>query len=1042
MNQKNNHKNEFLIRDYQRKPPFSSFLPGIASPMGIPVWVYYNNRGQGVCSFGAQDKNHAIQEFCPAHMAYQNNARTGFRTFLKIDGAYLEALKGQADMQISSAELVVSGNTGGMDVSAVYFGVPGERAGMLARILTVENHTSQAHELEVLDGLPAVVPFGINNDCLKNMTQLSKAWMQVEQLETGRPCFCVRASMEDSAQVTQVHGGNFAFGMTENGKNLAPIVQPELIFGEDTSLECPEGFLHSNIDELLRIEQVTENEFPCCFFPEQRVLLPGEYLQICSLFGQTEEKSTIDKLTGHIRTPSWFQEKREEASRLVEELTDVVDTRTSDSVFDSYCRQTYLDNLLRGGTPVFFRDGEKQMPFYLYSRKHGDPEREYNAFSLGNEYYAQGNGNFRDVCQNRRCDVFFHPQLQDFGIRMFFELIQSDGYNPLVLTYSTFHMEQAEAGIAVSMLPESERETALALLTGEFTPGRLAMFAQDCGLERDAIADFLNQCVSHAICDPNADFTEGYWSDHWTYLQDLVDQYLAVYPEKKQTLLFGARDLRWYETRTFVNPRCKRYEQTDHGLRQYHALDDTHKKATVKWMQTAAGKTAYSSLAEKMVVLCTLKAATIDAAGMGIEMEGGKPGWYDALNGLPGLLGSSMAETCELVRTLRFLIQVLQGQPGELIFYEEMAQLIGQVKGVYLEAETPYARWDGVNRVKEAYREITKNGVAGACRALRCSDLADALAVFEKTLQEGITEAVRQGGGICPTYFSYEAEKIRQVPGGILPGKLTPQVFPLFLEGPVHWLKLGQIAGGSDDLQVTGKQKAEMVRQIRESDLYDRKLQMYKVNASLQGVSYEAGRALAFTPGWLENESVWLHMEYKYLLELLRSGLYTQFEEAFLKAAVPFLDPEVYGRSTLENVSFLASSANPNPAVHGRGFVARLSGSTAEFTEIWKLMFFGGQNFTCDRDGTLRLTFKPYLPAWLIPESGEVSAVFLGKTRVTYHTDSKESIVPGHSEAVMHELIDTAGKVFVCEGNSVTGELAHQVRDGRFSEIHIELAEK
>ena len=51
-------------------------------------------------------------------------------------------------------------------------------------------------------------------------------------------------------------------------------------------------------------------------------------------------------------------------------------------------------------------------------------------------------------------------------------------------------------------------------------------------------------------------------------------------------------------------------------------------------------------------------------------------------------------------------------------------------------------------------------------------------------------------------------------------------------------------------------------------------LQMYKVNADLKEVSFEAGRAKAFTPGWLENESIWLHMEYKWLLEMLKSGLY------------------------------------------------------------------------------------------------------------------------------------------------------------------------
>ena len=52
-------------------------------------------------------------------------------------------------------------------------------------------------------------------------------------------------------------------------------------------------------------------------------------------------------------------------------------------------------------------------------------------------------------------------------------------------------------------------------------------------------------------------------------------------------------------------------------------------------------------------------------------------------------------------------------------------------------------------------------------------------------------------------------------------------------------------------------------------------------NAPLKGEPHEIGRARAFTPGWLENESIWLHMEYKYLLGLLKAGLCEAFFEEF-----------------------------------------------------------------------------------------------------------------------------------------------------------------
>lgn len=53
-------KRTFMITNYDRVAPFSSFLPGIAGVKGIPLWCFYTNRGQGVNSFGVHDKDHAI----------------------------------------------------------------------------------------------------------------------------------------------------------------------------------------------------------------------------------------------------------------------------------------------------------------------------------------------------------------------------------------------------------------------------------------------------------------------------------------------------------------------------------------------------------------------------------------------------------------------------------------------------------------------------------------------------------------------------------------------------------------------------------------------------------------------------------------------------------------------------------------------------------------------------------------------------------------------------------------------------------------------
>ena len=74
----------FVIDDYQQARVFSNFFPGIAGLYGIPMWVFYVNRGQAISSFGIESKDKAILEFQPANKAYRLTSIQGFRTFLKV----------------------------------------------------------------------------------------------------------------------------------------------------------------------------------------------------------------------------------------------------------------------------------------------------------------------------------------------------------------------------------------------------------------------------------------------------------------------------------------------------------------------------------------------------------------------------------------------------------------------------------------------------------------------------------------------------------------------------------------------------------------------------------------------------------------------------------------------------------------------------------------------------------------------------------------------------------------------------------------------
>jgi hypothetical protein len=64
----------FTIKNYNQKRPFASFLPGIAGPLGMPLWAFYVNRAQGISGFGVRDKNQPMMPFTPANKAYESVA--------------------------------------------------------------------------------------------------------------------------------------------------------------------------------------------------------------------------------------------------------------------------------------------------------------------------------------------------------------------------------------------------------------------------------------------------------------------------------------------------------------------------------------------------------------------------------------------------------------------------------------------------------------------------------------------------------------------------------------------------------------------------------------------------------------------------------------------------------------------------------------------------------------------------------------------------------------------------------------------------------
>lgn len=1051
----------YRIEDFDKLPAFSSFLPGLAGIKGIPLWVFYTNRGQGINSFGIHNKANAIMEFNPANTAYENTPTKGYRTFVKCNGKYFEPFftldsKAKRNLYIrkNSVKLEEINSGHGLKITVNYFVLPEDSIGALVRKVRIENIGSDLKQIELIDGLPKIITYGIKNSEYKEMSNLLKSWAEVKNIENNAPFYCMRASSEDSAEVNDVEGGYYYVGI-QDGRVLPVIYDAESVFAYDTSLVNPIAFLDKSLEEITGSRQCFYNKVSCGFTPVALNLKPGEGSEFYTLTGFAGSIEQLNEKVKDFLGSGYLAEKETLADSLANELTGDIRTKTAVPLFDQYMEQNYLDNFLRGGYPFVFNKDTNKAVVHLFSRKHGDPERDYNFFSIAGEYYSQGNGNFRDVNQNRRSDIFFNKDIGDFNIKTFFSLIQIDGYNPLEVRPSTFCVKQDKKASVAELVKNNVKQKAdrlLKLTEQAFTPGRIANFIAGNHIEvscgEDAFLEKLLEC-----CDQNieAGFGEGYWSDHWDYNMDLIDSYLRIYPDKEKELLFLDNSYRFYDSPARVLPRSEKYViNRKNEARQYGALvhDDEKQnrpgfvKNGTNWLKANSGDYAVTTLMGKLITLSLNKFSSLDSYGMGVEMEGGKPGWNDAMNGLPGLFGSGMPETFELNRMVSFICRTVTDTdkvslPSEV--HEFLTKVYETLKTSKEEGWTDFKYWDKVSSLREQFRDAVRFTLSGEQKEIKTAQVLEIYQAFAEKLKAGIRKACTYGSGIVPTYFTFKATEFTPVLDergqqaishyGLPKAQIKAfevQPLPHFLEAPAKML------GNLED-----KAEAEtLYNNVRKSELFDQKLGMYKTSVPIGHISMENGRIRAFTAGWLERESVFLHMEYKYLLSTLRAGLYKQFYEDIKSALIVFRDAKTYGRSILENSSFLASSVNPNPEIHGRGYVARLSGSTTEAVTMWIEMFIGDKVFTVN-DGQLELHLEPKLPGWMFDENGDVSFNFLSGCNVTYHNPGHKDTY-GETPAKIEKIVIKATNEEI-HSSCLSGKHAEDIRNGEIRDITVYL---
>jgi len=702
----------------------------------------------------------------------------------------------------------------------------------------------------------------------------------------------------------------------------------------------------------------------------------------------------------------------------------------------------------------------------------------------------QGPGNYRDVAQNRRNDVSFIPRVGGFDVKQFLSFIQADGYEPLTVEAIVFLYDDKVKARKVAAQVTTDANSAKILgdilSGGAFRPGQVFSLCEQLNINRTADNDaFIQPILAGAQDRAMAQYGTGYWADHWDYYLDLIEAYLGVFPDKEEALMYDTQ-LRYFFSTATVRPRSEKYVLDltfDGSSKHVIQLDSTYfdmGKASeqeqfrnantgligieASWQRTSEGTAFMSTPIAKLFLLCSIKFAMRDAWGMGVEYEGGRPGWLDSMNGLPGMVGSGMPETYELYLLTKYVKKVVDAYDREIVIPSELAHMItkiehaldtlkatGYTDGEELPLDVPqpyFEYWDAVATAREEYRGSVEYYFSGNETAYTAKHVSRITGRWLAEIEAGMGRAMKFGtkgfgddgtSGIPPAFFSYDVTEWElngnhndQGLALVNAKAMKVGMFPLFLEAPVRYMKTIQ----DDD-----EKMKDMYERVLESGLRDKELQMYYLSASLEGQTYDMGRQIAFSPGWLENQSIWMHMSYKYYLQLIRGKQYESFFKEMKEygGILPFMDPVVYGRPLMECSSFIASSAFPDPSIHGEGFLARLSGSTAEFMDMWKEMFIGPKLFYLNKKGEVEMHLVPALPSWLFvdetvdnppsfDEDGNYVVTFklFAAIDVTYHNPGAQDLfgVPAKS----YKVTMKDGTVEVVDTDYIPTKLAQSIR--------------
>ena len=806
----------YKIQNYDAMPPF--FMSIVS---GADHWLYVSSTG-GLTA-GRVNAEHALFPYYTEDKLTENSENTGVKTVLRVtrgDQTHLwEPFSIRQDGQyhvernlyknIPGTALIFEEINQSLGLAIRYSWRTGERFGFI-KTAWLSNIDPQSNpcDVEVLDGLQNILPANVSSATQNIFSCLLDAYKRSElDEETNLGLFGLNSRMTDLAEPSESLAVNVAFqvGLEPEHVLLSSKQVTSFRFGEsletETDVRGERGayFVHTNmlldaqheakwylvaevdqdhaalarLRDFLKLpldaqQTAIEQDVQLNAFNLQRYVMFADGLQVSEkTHASTHHFSNV--MFNIMRGGIFSQNYRVDKPDLLDYLsTHQRDLQAKDAKFFAALPGRFNLSELRSWSaeqndPNLRRLLNTYLPL-TFSRRHGDPSRPWNVFSI-NLKKEDGSqrldyaGNWRDIFQNWEALLYSFPQFAEATIDTFLCATTADGYNPYRISRAGIDWEVPEEG------------------------------------------------------NPWANI--GYWSDHQIiYLLKLMEASNRFHP--------GALRHRLNESAlSYANVpyRIKPYEELQRDPHNTIVFDHTLHEGIMKRVRqqgndgrlllASDGSVVHGTLTEKLLTLLLAKLVNFVPEG-GIWMNTQRPEWNDANNALVGY-GLSVVTLGYLRRFVAFFRQLIKDEKGEFSLHSEVADLLNTIAVVLqsfypnLTAEfTPELRrqmMDALGKAGSSYRSgIYEHGFSGAISQLS----ADALKAFLATTQDYLEQSLHANRRSDALYHSYNLLRLEA-------GHAHVDRLYEMLEGQVSILSSGLLSG---------EESLSLLESLRRSSLY------------------------------------------------------------------------------------------------------------------------------------------------------------------------------------------------------------------------------